>query len=99
MNGPVGILVCGDNHFIVDGPRPDAETARALATHWSLIHIGLETPVVLKKWTIKTREFRENLTWAVIVSGEGTMSPAVMQLLGELRERGISICDLRADCL
>ena len=92
----VGLLVLGDNHFIVDGPRPDDETARALASHWSLINIGRETPAALKNWSIKTREFRENLTWALIVPAEREMSPGVMQLLGELRERGISVCDLRA---
>jgi hypothetical protein len=95
MNGMVGMLVCGDNHFIVDGPRPDDKTARTLASHWSLINIGGETPSALKNWRIKTREFRENLTWALIVPGEGEMSPAVTQLLAELRERGISVGDLR----
>jgi hypothetical protein len=98
MNGSVGILVCGDNHFIVDGPQPDSETAKALARRWSFIEIGGETPPALKKWSIKTREFRENLTWALIVPGEREMSPAVMHLLAELRDRGISICDLRPDC-
>ncbi|HWZ33227.1 MAG TPA: hypothetical protein VNX18_17920 [Bryobacteraceae bacterium] len=97
MNGTVGILVCGDNHFIVDGPQPDSETARALAHHWSFIEIGGETPAALKNWTIKTREFRENLTWALIVPGEGEMSPAVSRLLADLRDRGISVYDLRPD--
>ena len=30
-----GILVCGDNHFIVRGPRPSHATALDLARHWS----------------------------------------------------------------
>ena len=34
-----GILVCGDNHFIVNGPLPDRATALALAHHWSIIRI------------------------------------------------------------
>ena len=33
----VGILVYGDNHFIVRGPPPDGEVALALVRHWSLI--------------------------------------------------------------
>jgi hypothetical protein len=40
----VGILVHGDNHFIVRGPLPDKTTALALIRHWSLIQIGATTP-------------------------------------------------------
>jgi len=36
----VGILVHGDNHFIVRGPLPDRDLARALIRHWSIIQIG-----------------------------------------------------------
>ena len=91
----VGILVLGNNHFIVRGPFPDRETALALARHWSLIQIGQTTPPGLERWTISTREFRENLQWAVIVPGDGEISPAVTQLLAELSGRGITIHDAR----
>ena len=37
----VGILVHGNNHFILSGPTPDEATALALAWHWSIIQIGL----------------------------------------------------------
>jgi hypothetical protein len=87
----VGILVCGDNHFIVRGPEPDSVTARALAQHWSLIRIGSQTPAALAQWRISTREFRENLTWAIVMADEAGMSPAVEQLLSELRDRGVAI--------
>ena len=87
----LGILVHGDNHFIVRGPMPDRETARALARHWSVIRIGAETPAELAGWRISTKEFRENLEWAGVVPGEGEMSPAVAQLLDELRARGVEI--------
>jgi hypothetical protein len=87
----VGILVHGDNHFIVRGPMPDRATARALARHWSVIRIGAETPPELSQWRISTREFREDLQWAGIVAGEGEMSPAVVQLLAELRARGVEV--------
>jgi hypothetical protein len=60
----LGILVHGDNHFIVRGPLPDRATAFALARHWSLIRIGELTPAALRPWRISTREFRENLQWA-----------------------------------
>ena len=57
----VGILVHGDNHFIVRGPLPDREIALALVRHWSLIQIGATTPPSLDRWHIVSREFRENL--------------------------------------
>jgi hypothetical protein len=87
----IGILVHGDNHFIVRGPEPDDETARALAAHWSVIRIGAQTPAHLQPWTISTKEFRENLEWAVLVPGEGTQNPAVTQLLAELAARGVPL--------
>ena len=31
----VGILVHGDNHFIVRGQLPDRDVARALVRHWT----------------------------------------------------------------
>jgi hypothetical protein len=91
----VGILVHGDNHFIVRGPMPARETALALVRHWSLIQIGLSTPPALGDWRIVSREFRENLEWAVAVPSDGEMSPAVARLLDELAARGISLHDFR----
>jgi hypothetical protein len=87
----VGILVHGNNHFIVRGPFPDRETALALARHWSLIQIGQTTPIYLRRWSISTREFRENLEWAVVIPGEGEVTPGVAQLLEELSARGITV--------
>jgi hypothetical protein len=87
----VGILVHGDNHFIVRGPQPDPATAIELARHWSVIRIDAKTPAHLAAWRISTREFREQLEWAIVVPGEGEMNPAVAQLLDELRARGIRI--------
>jgi hypothetical protein len=89
----LGILVHGDNHFIVRGPLPDRATALALVRHWSLIEIGAATPQHLEKWRISSREFRENLEWAVVVPGDGEVSAAVAQLLGELSARGITVHD------
>ena len=87
----VGILVHGDNHFIVRGPLPDREAALELVRHWSLIQIGATTPPALDGWNIVTREFRENLEWAVVVPGDGEISSAVTQLLAGLSARGIAI--------
>jgi hypothetical protein len=39
----VGILVHGDNHFIVRGQLPDRDAARAVIRHWSIIQIGATT--------------------------------------------------------
>jgi hypothetical protein len=87
----LGILVHGDNHFIVRGPLPDKLTARELAHHWSVIQIGQEPPPKLQQWTILSRAFREDLEWAVVVPGEGTRNSAVSKLLEELAARGIVI--------
>ena len=87
----VGILVHGDNHFIVHGPEPDLAAACALVRHWSVIRIGSETPPELRAWSIRTREFRENLQWAIVVPNGEETSPAVRQLLAELAARGIQI--------
>ena len=92
-----GILVHGDNHFIVDGPLPDRTSALELVRHWSVIEIGAKNPPYLAAWRIKTKEFRENLAWGVIVSGEGHTSQAVIELLGELTARGILIHDSRTE--
>jgi hypothetical protein len=91
MTTSLGILVHGDNHFIVRGPLPDREAALALVRHWSLIQIGQSTPATLRQWSISTREFRENLEWAVVVPGDGEISPAVALLLQEISARGITI--------
>ena len=89
----VGILVHGNNHFILRGPLPDRETALTLARHWSLIQIGGPTALPVGPWRISSREFREDLEWAVIVPGDEEVSPAVRELLRELSARGIVIHD------
>ena len=92
----VGILVHGDNHFIARGPLPDRLLALALVRHWSFIQIGAVTPPPLDRWRITSREFRENLTWAVIVPGDGEISLAVTRLLEELSARGVTVHDFRS---
>jgi hypothetical protein len=83
------ISSCGDR-------RPAALTLLRLAHYWSIIQIGGKTPPGLEGWRISTREFREDLEWAVVVEGEGDMTPAVALLLGELAARGIVIRHARA---
>jgi hypothetical protein len=91
----LGIIVHGDNHFIVRGILPSRETALALIRHWSVIQIGATTPPALTQWQISTKEFREDLQWAVVVPGDGETTLAVKKLLEELEDRGIEIHDTR----
>jgi hypothetical protein len=93
----LGILVQGDNHFIVRGPLPDRGAAQAMMCHWSIIQIGATAPPLLDRWRISRKEFREDLEWVVIVSGKSEISPAVAQLLDELSTRGIIIHDFSVD--
>ena len=74
---------------------PGRAAALALVRHWSLIQIGGTIPPDLKNWRISSREFRENLEWAVVVPGDGELSPAVALLLDELSARGITIHNFR----
>ncbi len=92
-----GLLVHGNNHFIVRGPLPSRATALALVRHWSLIEIGATTPPALERWRISTKAFRENLEWAVIAPGDGEVSGAVADLLQELSARGIRIHNCSTD--
>lgn len=91
----LGLLVHGDNHFIVEGPLPPREIALDLVRHWSLIQIGAPTPPHLDQWRIISKAFRENLEWAVIVPGDRELSPAVAALIRDLLARGINIRDSR----
>jgi hypothetical protein len=90
----VGILVHGDNHLILRGPLPEREAAHALVRRWSLVQIGAAT-LHIDTWQVITREFRENLGWAVVVPGDTEISPAVTILLEELSTRGITIHEYR----
>jgi hypothetical protein len=89
----LGILVFGNNHLILRGPLPDRTATLALVRHSSLIQIGSATPPSLDRWRISTREFRENLQWAVVAPGDGEVTRAVAELLQELSARGIQIHD------
>jgi hypothetical protein len=87
----VGILVHGDNHLILAGPLPAPACARRLAQSLGLSLVLLGAPREQGRWAIRTREYRENLSWAVQLEGGGAPSPAVAVLLDELAGRGIKI--------
>src|SRR5258708_35221126 len=84
----VGILVDGDNHFILSGAEPTEAEAIAMARHFSLVKIGEPVSTAFERWEIRNKEFRENLEWAVVVPGDAEVSRGVSQLLGGLAERG-----------
>ena len=87
----VGILVHGDNHFIVCDPLSDREVALALVRHWSRIQIGATIPPSLDQWLHRLPGVPRELGIAVVVRGDREISPAVATLLGELSLRGITI--------
>jgi hypothetical protein len=91
----VGILVHGNNHFILSGPCPDDDSALALARHWSVIRIDELKSQSFEQWEIRSKEFRENLVWAVVVPGDREASTGVVKLLAELSARGVTIRRLR----
>lgn len=91
---PVGILVHGDNHVIVRGPLPSPHAARQLARRWEWIAVGDllgRAEPVPARWQVSTREFREDLEWAVVLRGEAAPQPNVVTLLDELRARGVAV--------
>ena len=77
----VGILVHGNNHYILSGPRPTAEEAAALARNWLVVQIGEAKSQKFEKWEIRNKEFRENLEWAVMMPGDRDTWPRVLELL------------------
>ena len=91
----LGLLVYGDNHLVLRGPRPDREGAFALARHFGLSFASIrplaDRSGTFEQWTISTREFRENLAWAAVLPAATLHSPAIRQLLDELTARGMVI--------
>jgi hypothetical protein len=92
---PLGLLVCGDNHLLLRGPLPDRVTAGRLVRLWMFPTIGtsINASGILGPWRISTREFREEIAWAVVWPSDTPAQPAVAQLLSEVAGRGIAICD------
>jgi hypothetical protein len=87
----VGILVHGNNHFILSGPEPTEEEAIRIAREFSVVQIGAPVANSFEQWEIRNRELRENLEWAVVVPADAEIAPGVSQLLGELADRGVVI--------
>jgi hypothetical protein len=94
----VGILVHGNNHFILSGPAPTEADALALARYFSLVQIGEQKSLQFESWQVRDKEFRENLEWAMVVAGDRETSPGVRQLLQELAARNISVRHCKRTC-
>ncbi|GAC1631849.1 MAG: hypothetical protein NVS9B14_04310 [Candidatus Acidiferrum sp.] len=94
----VGILVHGNNHFILSGPEPTEEEAIATARHFSIVKLGEPVSNAFGNWEIRNSEFRENLEWALVVPGDAEVSPGVSTLLAELAERGVIIRACKQGC-
>ena len=94
----VGILVHGNNHFILSGAEPTEAEAIAMARHFSLVKIGEPVSNAFENWEIRNKEFRENLEWAVVVPGDAEVSRGVSQLLGEMAARGVTIRACAVGC-
>ena len=91
----LGLLVYGDNHLVLRGPRPAQAQAWAMAAHFGLslaqIRPQLDRSGEFREWRISVREFREELAWAVVLPASTALSPAVRQLLDELAARDIVV--------
>ena len=57
----VGILVHGNNHFILSGPLPDETAAWRWYGTLSNVQIGEAKSSSFGQWQIRSKEFRE--TW------------------------------------
>jgi len=86
------LIVCGEDHFLVRGIRPDLELARYLVRRWIFPSVedvmGLSAPMP-DGWRITTKEFREDIEWVIVLPASTEVSEAVAQLLRELASRGI----------
>ena len=91
----LGLLVYGDNHLVLRGPRPAQAQAWAMAAHFGLslaqIRPQLDRSGEFRGWCISVREFREELAWAVVLRAGTPHNSAVAQLLDELAQRNIVI--------
>lgn len=93
MQPPLGLIVFGHDHFLIRGPLPAAATALELVRRWIFPGVedllGMKPP--LTQWHITTREFREDIEWAIVMERVEAPSEAVAQLLREVEARGVPV--------
>ncbi len=91
---PLGLIVHGEDHFLIRGPKPDAAMARYLVRRWifpSIEDLLGTSPPIPADWKITTSEFRENIEWTIVLSCAQSPSPAVAQLVAEVAARGVAV--------
>ena len=94
MQDPLGIIVFGEDHFLIRGPVPDAQMAAYLVRRWifpSTEDLLGTSPPLPPEWKITSSEFRENIEWAMVLSCPKAHNSSVAELLGELEARGVKI--------
>jgi hypothetical protein len=57
----VGILIHGNNHFILSGPLPDEAAPVAPVRNWSIVQIGEAKSSSFGEWEIRSKSFER--TW------------------------------------
>ena len=94
LTNPLGLIVSGEDHFLIRGPKPDAAMARYLVRRWIFPSIedllGTSSPIPAD-WQITTSEFRENIEWTIVLSCRQEPTVAVAQLVAEIVARGVAI--------
>jgi hypothetical protein len=76
----VGTIVHGDNHFIVRGPLPDRDAARALFDTGPSFRLERQHRRCSRDGASARRSSEKTLEWAVIVAGNREISPAEYRL-------------------
>lgn len=84
-----GLLVHHGNHHILDGPRPNAADARRLLFELEYPDPTRKPWAMRGQWRVRTKAFREQLRWAVVVGTEEACGEPVRDLLKELAARNV----------
>ena len=90
----LGLIVYGEDHFLIRGPKPDAVMARYLVRRWifpSIEDLLRTSPPIPADWQITTSEFRENIEWTIVLSCDQDPTAAVAQLVSEIAARGVAV--------
>lgn len=94
LTTPLGLIVFGEDHFLIRGPKPDAAMARYLVRRWifpSIEDLLGTSPPIPAEWQITTSEFRENIEWTMVLSCKQEPTSAVAQLVAEIAARGVLV--------
>ncbi len=85
---PLGLIVYGEDHFLIRGPKPDAAMARYLVRRWifsSIEDLLGTSPPIPANWQITTSEFSESPVSASLKVVHGMMTPSAVRRLAGVR--------------